>query len=355
MNPAALIPIPDSIPVSWGWLQLFSTITFFLHVVMMNIMLGTAMIAFVNQIRAGRAEIPVSRDISKELPFAIAFTINFGVAPLLFTQVLYGHFLYTSSVLMAVFWLSVIPTLIAAYYLAYIFNLKYDALGTVRTLVIGGSVLLLLLIAFIFTNNLTLMQRPESWHRFLARPDGWLLNLDDATLIPRYLHFVLSALALGGISIALFYEFRGRRGDPDAKKWVRHGSNWFTYATLANFGIGFWFFMALPATAHDFSTTLGKSLAISIIAGIGAGILSIVFGWRARPRPAFIWTLITIFIMIISRELTRAIYLHPYFTPSDLTVTGQYSPFILFLAFFLGGLVLIAWMVKTAFFSGRAE
>ena len=355
MNPAALIPIPDSIPVSWGWLQLFSTITFFLHVVMMNIMLGTAMIAFVNQIRAGRAEIPVSRDISKELPFAIAFTINFGVAPLLFTQVLYGHFLYTSSVLMAVFWLSVIPTLIAAYYLAYIFNLKYDALGTVRTLVIGGSVLLLLLIAFIFTNNLTLMQRPESWHRFLTRPDGWLLNLDDATLIPRYLHFVFSALALGGISIALFYEFRDRRGDPDAKKWVRHGSNWFTYATLANFGIGFWFFMALPAAARDFTTPLGKYLAVSLIIGIGTGILSILFGWRARPRPALIWTLITIFMMIISRELTRATYLHPYFTPSDLMVTGQYSPFILFLAFFLGGLVLIAWMVKTAFFSGRAE
>ncbi len=48
------------------------------------------------------------------LPLVIAFAVNFGVAPLLFLQVLYGHFIYTSSILMGIFWISIIPALIIA-------------------------------------------------------------------------------------------------------------------------------------------------------------------------------------------------------------------------------------------------
>jgi hypothetical protein len=65
------------------------------------------------------------------------FSVNFGVAPLLFVQVLYGHFFYASSILMAVFWLAVIPLLIAAYYAAYLYGFRFGALGRAGAAVIG--------------------------------------------------------------------------------------------------------------------------------------------------------------------------------------------------------------------------
>ena len=108
MDPAALIPTPDVLPVSWGWFQLLLIITLFLHIILMNVMLGTGIIAFVNNFRGDSDSDPLTRTISQKLPFVIAFTVNFGIAPLLFAQVLYGHFFYTSSVLMANFWLFVI-------------------------------------------------------------------------------------------------------------------------------------------------------------------------------------------------------------------------------------------------------
>lgn len=355
MDPVSLIPTPDAIPVPWGWFQLLLSLTFYLHVVAMNIMLGTALIAFFHSLKKNHpGDTDIVRDISSQLPFTMAFAINFGVAPLLFAQVLYGHFLYTSSILMAGFWLSVVPVLIVAYYLAYIFRLRFDSPAGARPFIIGGASLLLLMIGFIFSNNLTLMQRPEVWHRFFSRPDGWLLNLDDPALFPRYLHFVLSALATGGLAIALFGDFKHRRGDPDASRRIHLGLGWFSYATLANLGIGIWFFMTLPAAVRDFTTPAGKWLGIVLAAGIAAGILAIVWGFRLRVRACLCATMTGIFIMVIARDLVRASYLQPYFSPADLVVTGQYSPLIIFLAFFAAGLLLIGWMVKLAFSTGRA-
>jgi hypothetical protein len=103
-------------------------ITLFLHIILMNVMLGTGIIALVNHFRRGSDSEPLTREIAGKLPFAIAFTVNFGITPLLFVQVLHGHFFYTSSVLMANFWLFVIAFLISGYYMAYIYDYKYDAL-----------------------------------------------------------------------------------------------------------------------------------------------------------------------------------------------------------------------------------
>ena len=107
MDPLSLIPTPDAIPVHWGWFKFFLILTFFLHLLFMNTMLGIAIIALARSLSdVGRTE-AVNREISQKLPYTIAFAVNMGVAPLLFIQVLYGQFIYTSSVLMAVYWLSI--------------------------------------------------------------------------------------------------------------------------------------------------------------------------------------------------------------------------------------------------------
>jgi len=77
MDPVSLIPTPDTIPVPWGWFQLLLSLTFYLHVLAMNIMLGTALIAFFHSLKKNHpGDTDIVRDISSQLPFTMAFAIN---------------------------------------------------------------------------------------------------------------------------------------------------------------------------------------------------------------------------------------------------------------------------------------
>jgi len=355
MNPSALIPVPDTLQVPWGWFQLLLLVTLFLHFVLMNVMLGTSVIALTRLIRNSGEDDPLTRQLSGKIPFAIAFTVNFGVAPLLFVQVLYGHLLYTSSVLMANFWILVIALLIIGYYAAYIFDHRYESLQAGRLLTMGVTVFTLLAVAFFMTNNFTMMQRPDSWTRYFDHPTGLLLNVGDPTFFPRYLHFITAAIAAGGLTIALFYEFRRRRGDEQAAVWIQYGCNWFAYATIVNFGIGFWLFGSLPKHVFDITSLNGMLIAVLLPAAIVMGVLSIIFSLQGQVMRVLYSAPLTIFIMILVRDLVRAAYLKPYFSVSDLKVVPQYSPMLLFLIVFAAGLVLVGWMLRLAWqsFNGR--
>ena len=345
MDPASLIPTPDAIPVHWFWLQLLLTVTTFLHFMAMNIMLGSGFIAFAAPYFRDDV-LPMNRAIAKTLPISIAFTINLGVAPLLFVQVLYGQFLYTSSILMAVFWLSIVGMLILSYYAVYIYTLNNDKLGLGR-LTISLAVLLLLGVGFLFCNNLSIMQMPETWVNYFNDRSGWLLNLGAPALVPRYLHFVASAVAIGGLAIALYFDFQKRRGDTSADQWIRHGCNWFTYATIVNFGIGFWFLGALPESAYNPATLLGKTFFIMIVGSVFTIVMAVAYAQQYRLIPAAAWATATVLLMSLARDVLKLAYLKPYFSLGDLPLVPQYSPFIVFLVFFVLAGKLIWWMLKT--------
>ena len=346
MDPVALIPTPDALPVHWTWFQFLFLLTFFFHIILMNVMLGTIIIAFVRHAHRPKASELLTREISGKLPFAIALAVNFGVAPLLFLQVLYGHFIYTSSVLMAALWLSIIGILIAAYYTAYIYRYQYDTMRDNRMIAAGLISGLLLVIGFLFSNNYSLMVHPQTWQRYFSHPSALLLNFSDPSLIPRYLHFVLSALAVGGLAIALYFRQKQKKGAPEVETWIRYGCNWFGYATFANFAVGFWFFGTLPHAMLAPSSLIGALFAILLIIGVSSALLAAIYGLRLRVMPALYLLLGSIFCMILVRELVQLATLQPWFSPTDLQVTPSYSPLFLFLIFFVCGLILIGWMLK---------
>ncbi len=347
MDVTRLIPAPDTIPVAWDWFQAFLLSTFFLHILLMNLMLGLACIALVGQLGNNTADrAALGSDIAGALPFTIAFAVNLGVAPLLFVQVLYGHLIYTSSILMAAFWLAVIALLIGVYALAYVYKYRFDGLGGRRPLVVGLITLMLLAIGFIYVNNFTLMQQPQTWDRYFDRPGGLLLNLGDPTLWARYLHFMLSAPAIGGLANALYHHWREKKGATDAGPMIRYGCRWFTHATLLNFAVGLWFAAVLPRGLLNPSNAIGLQLTVVLSAGILCSIAAVVFGFRARPVSALLWTLATLALMILARSLLRTAMLAPWFSPSQLAVHGEYGPLALFLLFLAGGIGLVIWMLR---------
>lgn len=350
MDPASLIPAPDAIPVHWSFLQVLLTGTTFLHFMAMNIMLGTGVIALASFRREGTALHAMRRDIARTLPFTIAFTLNLGVAPLLFLQVLYGQFFYTSSILMAVYWLAIVLLLIIAYYAAYIFDIYYEQPGEKAgggPLFIGLAVFLLLIVSLLFCNNISIMQLPQAWEHYFADRDGWLFNSGDPALVPRYLHFIFSAMAMGGLAIAFYYEIRRRCCGLAEERLVRHGCNWFTVATIINFGIGFWFLGTIPAAAYSSATLGGKFFTFMLIATVIATVKAVINAQVARIFPAAAWALLAVLFMTVARDLLRLAYLKPYFSLADLPVHSQYSPFILFLVFLVGAGFIVRWMMRS--------
>lgn len=345
MDPAALLPAADTIPVPWGWFQAFLLLTFLVHILLMNAMFGSAFIALVSHFRRNGAIGPCSESVSRTLPFIIAFTVNFGVAPLLFVQVLYGHLIYTSSILMAVYWLAVIALLIGAYSLSYLYKYRYGTLGLLRVPVLLFIVFFFAAIAFVFVNNIGLMQSPTSWGRYFVEPRGLLLNLQDPMQLPRYLHFLLSSVAVGGLTIAGYFHWQQQRGDWAGVEWIRIGCRWFSVATMVNILIGLWFLSSLPRGIFSLATPDGQLLAATIGGGLVLSLPAIRAGLAGLVVAASWWTLGTVILMILARDQLRRSLLAPVFTPAQLPLQPDCTPLILFLIILVLGLGLIAWMV----------
>jgi hypothetical protein len=353
MNPDIIIPATSAIQVDWSIFTVLLLVTFLIHIWMMNIMLGTGIIALMRHFDKNQASSNLSHTIASHLPFTIAFTINFGVAPLLFLQVLYGHLIYTSSILMAVYWLSVIGVLILAYYSAYIYDFKYEILAQKRIFFIGATVVGLLWIAFIFTNNMTLMLVPEKWQIYFEHAGGRWLNLSEKTLLPRYFHFIAASIALGGLAIALYRQIQKDQSEPadsnQASQWdddIQTGLGWFIGASLVQMIVGVWYFLSLPESIrqlfmgnHTFGTTIFL-LAIPLI------ILMLVCGVKNNVwMTTFLIIPVTV-IMVLMRHLVRTACLSPHFRVQDLQVTGQYSPFLCFILALIAGIVVIVYMIR---------
>lgn len=349
MNPAALVPTPDAIPVPWGWFYILLMLTFLLHLLVMNAMLGGGIIALISTLRGGEDNTLLSKEFSYKWPYTIAFAVNMGVAPLLFVQVLYGQFIYSSSIMMAAWWLSIVVMLILAYYGAYIYDFKFDALGGLRIFMIEFSVLILLIIAFFFTNNMTLMLQPERWTAFFGNSDGTLLNLGDPTVIPRYLHFVVGAIAVAGLYLALVGHFGFAKSKIDRNVLIEKGMNYFTVATAVQIVMGFWFLFSLPGEVT--SLFMGQSAygTAMLLIGIVLAVAALLFGYTRRLIGASICALVLLIDMIFMRDLVRIAYLKPYFKLSDIAVVPAYSSLIFFLVIFVVGLALIGYMLKLAF------
>src|SRR5580704_119208 len=105
----AVDPIPLPAPI---WLfKLLHDLTFALHLASVELLLGGLILAIVFGLMNRRQ---AAGTIAHRLPTLMAFVINLGIPPLLFAQVLYGRALYTSSVLIGIYWISVIGLLMGS-------------------------------------------------------------------------------------------------------------------------------------------------------------------------------------------------------------------------------------------------
>jgi len=280
------VPIPPvepvPLPLPPGIFEALLLGTFALHILAVDIAVGGTILTVVHWWR-GRKEkdsphTDLALGISKTLPTAIGILVNLGIPPLLFLQVLYGPLFYTSTVLMALPWILVIPILIGAYTLSY----KLRDLAEKRspwTLPVGiGSAIGLLCIGFILTNNVTLMLRPDAWQdAYRSSVHGVHLNLSEPTLLPRYAHMVLGMIAGGGVYVAVLSTI-GFGLDPAFAR--RAGLRAFAGATALQLVVGPIFLFTHPSAIR--SLYLGGSMGLTAVlwGAVVFGILALVAALR---------------------------------------------------------------------------
>jgi len=328
MNPIVPSPDPLPLPAPAPLIALLLHLTLLVHFLFMNGLLGGAALIVLSRWRSrgpGDHHARLAREVSRLLPTLFAGTVTFGVAPLLFMQALYGHFFYTSSIAIARPWFAVIPLLLLAYYGAYLNAMRGAGRdrggrpGLARTLAAPAVLLLTAAIAFIYTNNLSLMLRPDRWTTaILADPGGGGWNLGEPTLWPRYLHMILGAIAVGGMLLAVWG--RSRRDDPDFADFARrHGTAVFGWATAANVMVGLWLLFALKREVM--LLMMGGSRPATILFGIG------------------------FLLAVMLRDVVRGGYLAPWHRPEAFAVRPQTLNMALFALLLIAGLALVIRMI----------
>lgn len=355
-----LIPSPDpnALPAPYWVFKFLLLVTFVLHIVAMNAILGGSILALVGKwgskdVKAGNR---IFFDVAKKLPVLLPATITLGVAPLLFVQVIYGQFFYTSSVIMAWPWLFVLVFITIAYYGYYYVSFRSGRDATSPT---GGillvSTILIAAVGFIYCNNFTLSQTPSRWaQKYFADPSGWSLNLSEPTLIPRYLHFVTAAIAVGGLLLILIAYSKWKSDLEYSRSVFRLGGKAFLYASMAQFVIGTWFLVSLPRTLRMTfmgDNVLGTAIMMAGIVLALAAIFLMSEAMRKEDVRLGLWiigglSIAVIACMAVMRDLLRDAYLQQYFRPEQFPTQTQWSVFPLFLALFVGGVVL--WIVMLA-------
>lgn len=345
-----IIPTPDPVglPAPVWVLQVLLVLTFVLHLVAMNFLVGGVTMLGIGCAKAKDSPFhaKLAQVLGKGLPPTLAMTITIGVAPLLFLQVLYGQAFYTSSVLMAWGWLAIVPMVLIAYYGLYVVQFRPEWLGKGATWVSWLSAGLIFIIGMMFVSNSTLMLEPAKWAEIYVKDaSGLNLNLSGNSVWARYAHFMVSGWAIGGLGLSLLAG-RHEKSDPTwAAEAREYGYKWFLFATMANMLVGFWFLFSIPKPTRLLFLGDGDAQTAVLWLGVVAALAAMHFAKKSAWLGMGLIT-VTIVLMSVARQMLRDAMLAPHLKLAEQAVNPQWGVFALFAVLLLAGLGTVVWMLR---------
>jgi len=366
-----MIPIaplnPHGYPVPFWILEALKVFGFSLHATAMHLWYAGMPVAVVLALVGGRHRRALAGRLGKAMPIIMALGINFGIIPLLFTQVVNYQFFYTAGVLIAWPWLAIIALLMVAYYGAYLHaESSRRALVLASGIVSAGS---LVIIGFVFANMFSLMTNQPQWLAIFHRtavagaPTGLALNLADPILPPRWLMMFGLAITTTAAYIVLDTAAFARQADEQYRAWAgRTALSLYTIGLVWFAATGSWYiFGALSPRVRE--AMMGRPLieGLMVLTAVAPGLpWLLILIWR-RVRAPVLAALVAmaqfgvIGINAISRQWVQNVELRPYADLTTVPVHPQWSGFAGFLIAFLVGVVLVAWITAKLWAAWTAE
>lgn len=318
-----IIPAIDSVPLMGHPLleKILLVFTFILHMIPMNIMLGAVILAILLKsqklLKYGDYEraYRLYRDILKLLPTCLSLTITFGVAPLLFLQALYAPLFYTSTILMAPFWLMILAFIMSTYYIFYLLGWTDEKiLKPLRLPLLIAAFAGLLYAAFMYGANNSLMQAPAKFHSiYNSTFYGLYVYLGDINIILRFLHVIFGAVMIASVTLLAISYFKK---DAD-ENFAAYSAAYLRPAFLAAFALQATtgLVMLFAQKPEIFAALTGASPAMTIVlwTGVTAAFAQAFFAHLKSPKIFKKWNVVslvassalTLILMAVVRDFIR--------------------------------------------------
>ena len=357
MPASLLVPALDPAPIPGpAWLfHVLWVATFVLHLLFVNAVLGGTLLAAAASF-AGKRLRPVAVLFVEMNSWTISLAITFGIAPLLFLQVLYGRFFYSATILVARGWFGMLILLTAAYYLNYVVKGRLRKGADAPPVLLSLEALLFLAIAAIQVAVHLLSVQPALWD---AASRSGLKVLSDPSFAPRFLHFVLAGISLAG-ALAIRQGIRAAEAGKDrveADALARFGQKAALAATFLQMADGVWLLLALPRPVllglmKGGGATMGP-LTLAILLGLGLLVLLAQLSdpLSAPKKARHVTELIlgSILLMVVTRHQVRGLYLAVSGAAGRPAEAPQWGLFVAFLLTFAGCLALTVFACVRAF------
>jgi hypothetical protein len=353
-------PIPLPAPI---WLlKLLHIVTQALHFVAVEMLLGGLLLAvLLSLFRGSPASMVTARALARRLTVVMTFVINLAVPPLLFAQVLYGRALYTSSVLIGLYWIAIIGLLMLTYWLLYRFTGRLEA-GKSAWWVGLSAWLLAGCIARLLSTNMTLMLRPEVWRKmYSASAMGAYLPTGDPSLTPRWLLMLTGGLFIGGLWL-IYLAGRSTFTAEEKRFLSALGGKLAALFGIVYLSAGIWAAGVQPAVVKSMLVTPPAGYEFYKYFGFAG------YGWLALVVVAVLlaaaagfgkltarWTSIAVVHLAVLIELSLVVFrdgvrdlslLATGYNVWDRAVETNWWVVGLFLVLFVAGLGVIGWLVS---------
>jgi hypothetical protein len=327
---------------------------FVFHILFMNFLVAAPALSWFYLWTHPTQGKPFARWLAAPLPVMFTFAITFGVASLLFVQVLFAERFFTANIILGNLWLAVIALLMVAFYGAYLLK-KIVAqekggrfLGGLVALVVAG---LVWVIALVMIGNYFITTDREHWMTLLGA--SWRI-IHQITFVPRALHFITGSIAVTGFWMVWMAWWRSRRGalKADVKAFRRQGLWLAAGGTGLQISIGVWLLIWSPVDTWD-ALFSGSFISLVWISGVATGLVMFGFlivasvfpdrGLWAKVSTALLgWTL---FGMVAGRESVRQLSFGSDFHVRDLPHAVQSRAMLAFFGIAVLGVATIGWLI----------
>lgn len=283
------IPVPKDIPLDMPLpeivLVVLLIVSFLLHILFVNLMVGGSLLTMWYEIKGLRNKEydNLARQIAQTITVNKSLAVVLGVAPLLTINTLYTIYFYSANALTGLFWISVVPTVIVAFLLLYAHKYSWDKLQDNKPLhiaIIGFAVFLFFLIPLIFLTNINLMLFPEKW----SGVQGFFSALTLPNVFPRYFHFITASLALTGLFLTWYFGRKSYGFEEKVPGISRYHARKKTYslafaATVMQLFFGPLLLLTLP------SKGVAWDLMLVILGGVIVAVIAMIWMWREITGP----------------------------------------------------------------------